>query len=193
MGLILSGHTCAGTPLPLPSAHLQEHPLSAAPAQLGSLRALQPQPSPPPLPLPLLPCRAVLLLVVVWALPLWPLPRGDIIHWLAPLLLLHRIPCQPGGPHCPRGPGLQAQGSRPPREPECHPNRLIKALLEPRTYPLHPLSGGLTSITAPSRGILTTMREICTGRFTTISRHLPRTRSSENPCSLCRDTTWSRS
>ena len=46
---------------------------------------------------------------------------------------------------------------------------------------------------SPSRGMLTTVGEICTGRFTTISRHFPRPRSSETPCSSCRDNIWSRS
>ena len=50
--------------------------------------------------------------------PLWPLPRGDIIPGLAPLHLLLRIPGQPRGPHSPRGPGLQAQGSHPLPDPE---------------------------------------------------------------------------
>ena len=124
----------------------------------------------PPLPLPLLPYRAVLLLLV-WALPLWPFPRGDIIPGLTPPRMIHHIPGQPGGPHHPRGPGPQAQGSRPPRDPGCHPYHLIRALLEPQTYPLHPLSGGPTSIAAPSQEMLTAVQEIYTGRFTTISRH----------------------
>ena len=106
-----------------------------------------------------------------WVPPLWPLPRGDIILGLAPFLLLHNIPGQLGGPHHPRGPEIQAQGSRPLRDLRRCPHRLIRALLEARTYPLHPLSGGITSIAAPSRGILTAVREICTGRFTMISWH----------------------
>ena len=133
------------------------------------------------------------MVVVVWALPLWPLPRGDIIPGLAPRRLLHRIPGQPGGPHRQGGPELQAQGSRPPRDLGRHPHRLTRALLEPWTYPMHPLSSGPTSISAPFRGMLTTVREICIGRFTTISQNLPRTQSSETPCSSYRDTTWSRS
>ena len=93
----------------------------------------------------------------------------------------------------PRGPGLQALGSRPLRELGRHPYRLIRVFLEPQTYPLHPLSGGLTFIASPSRGMLTAAGEIYLGRFTMISRHLPRTRSSETPCSSCRDTIYSRS
>ena len=123
---------------------------------------------------------------LVWLI----LPRGDIIPGLAPPRLIHHIPGQPRGPGHLRGLGPQAQGSRPPQDPERHPHRLIRALLEPRTYPLHPLSGDPTSIVAPSRGMLTAVQEIYTGRFTTISRHLLKTRSSETPCSLCSDTTW---
>ena len=206
MGLIPFDRRCVGPLLPLPSAPVQEHPLPAAPAQPQLSRAIllqlrspplfqQPQPPPPPqplFPLPLLSSKAVLLLPP-WALPLWPLPRGGITLGLAPLHHLHHIRGQLGGPRHPRGPGLQAQGSRPPRDLGRHPHRLIRASLGPRTYPLHPLSGELTSITALFRGMSTTVREICTGRFTTISRHLPRTRSSETPCPSCRDTTWSRS
>ena len=125
--------------------------------------------------------------------PLWPLPRGDIIPGLALLLLLHRILGQPEGPHLPRGIGPRAQGSHPLRDLGCHPHRLIRALLEPRTYPLHLLSGGPSSLATPSRGMLTAAREISTGRFTMISHHFPRTRSFETPCSSCRDTIWSRS
>ena len=111
---------------------------------------------------------------------------------VGPLRLLHRIPGQPGGPHPLRGLGLQAPGSRTPRDLERHPHHLIRALPEPHTYPLHPLSGGLTSLAVPSWGMLTAEGEISTGRFTTISRHFPRTQSSETPCSSCRDTIWSR-
>ena len=102
--------------------------------------------------LPLLPPLPLLMLR---APPLWPLPRGDIIPGLAPLCLLRRIPGQPGGPHRPRGPGLQAQRSHPLRDTRRHPHRLIRALPEPRTYTLHPSSGDLTSLAAPSRGMLT--------------------------------------
>ena len=178
--------------LPSPCRQLHSRSISAPGALLPQLCLRSPwlsQP-PPPLPLPLLPCKAVLLLLMC-AHPMWPLLRGDIILWLAPLHHLHHIRGQPGGPRCPRGPGLQAQGSRQPRDPRRHSHCLIRALLEPWTYPLHPLSGDLTSIAAPSWGILTTVREICTGRFTTISRYLPRTWSSKTLCSSCRDTTWS--
>ena len=112
---------------------------------------------------------------------------------LAPPRLIQHIPGQPGGPHRPRGQGPQAQGSRPPRDPGRHPHHLIRALLEPQTYPLHPLSCDPTSIAAPSREMLNLVRDICTGRFTTISRHFPRTRSSETPCSSCSGTTWGHS
>ena len=93
----------------------------------------------------------------------------------------------------PKRAGLQAQGSIPPRDPEPHPHNLIRALLEPQTHPLHPLSGSPTSIAAPSQGMLTAVGEIYMGMFNTISRHFPRPRSSETPCSSCRDTIWSRS
>ena len=102
-----------------------------------------------------------------------PQPRGDIIS---------------GGPHRPRGPGPWAQGSHQLRDPRRQPHRLIRALLEPQTYPLHPLSGGLTSLATPSRGMLTVEGEISMGRFTTISRHLLLLRSPETPCSSCIDT-----
>ena len=108
---------------------------------------------------------------------------------VGPLHHLQDIRGQPGWPCHPRGPVLQAQGSHPPQDPGCHPHHLIRASLGPRTYPLHPLSGDLTSITGASREIRTAVRDICMGRFTTISWHLPRTRSSETQCSSCRDTT----
>ena len=124
------------------------------------------------------------MLLLVSAHPLWPLPRGDIILDLAPLHHLLHIRGQPEGPRRPRGPRIQAQGSHPLRDPRRHPHRLIRELLEPRIYPLHLLSGGLPFIVDPSRGMLTAVGETCTGRFSTISWHLPRTRSSETPCPL---------
>ena len=165
------------------------------PGSTAGLSSPQPAPAPaclPLLPLPQLLSRALLLLMLR-APPLWPLPRGDIIPELAPLLLLLRIPSQPEGPHRPRGLGLQAQGSHPLPDPGRHPHRLIRALPKPRTYPLHPSSGGLTSLATPSRGMLIAEGEIFMGRFTTISWYLSRTRSSETPYSSCRDTIWSRS
>ena len=170
-GLIPTGRGCTRAPLPLqPTPPPLEQPPPLAPAPLLS--------APPPLQLSLLPSLLQLMsralpLLLLRAPPLWPLPRGDIIPELAPLRLLHRIPGQPGGPHSLRGPGLQAQGSHPLRDPERHPHRLIRALPEHQTYPLHPSLGGLTSLAAPSRGIFPEKGEISTGRFTTIFRHLP--------------------
>ena len=187
MGLIPSNRGCVGPPLPLPTPPRQKPPSPSAPTLLQCAPQLLPLP-----PLPQLLSRALLLLMLR-APPLWPLPRGDIIPGLAPLRRIDRILGHLEGPHRPRGHGPQAPGSRSPRDPERHPHHLIRALLEPQTYPLHPLSGGLTSLAAPSRGMLTAEGEISTGRFTTISRHFPRTRSSETPCSSCRDTIWSRS
>ena len=117
-GLIPSDRGCARVPLPLPTPPLQSPP------------------TPTPLPLPPLPPLSQLLskalpLLMLRVPSLWPLPRGDTIPGLAPLCLLHSIPGQPRGPHSPRGPGLQAQGSHPLRDPERHPHRLIRALLEP--------------------------------------------------------------
>ena len=182
MGLIPIGRGCAGAPLPLSAPPPQKQPPRPASARLP--RAPQ---------LPLLPPLSQLLsralpLLMLRAPPLWPLPRGDIINGLAPLRLLHRILGQPGGPHRSRGPGPWAQGSHPLRDLGHHPHRLIRALPEPRTYPLHLLSGGPSSLAAPSQGMLTAAGEISPRRFTTISRHLPRTQRSETPCSSCRDT-----
>ena len=133
------------------------------------------------------------MLVMLRVPPLWPLPRGDIILRLGPLYPRLRIPGQPGGPHQPRGPGLQAQESHLLRYPGRHPLHLIKVLSEPHIYLRHPSSGGLTSPATPSRGMLAAGREISMGRCTTISRHLPRTRGSETPCSSYSDTIWSHS
>ena len=82
-------------------------PFPVAPALPQPPRLPSPQlPQPlPPLPLPLLPSRAVLLLLLVWALPLWPLLIGDIIPGLAPPRLIHHTLGQPGGPYRPRGLG----------------------------------------------------------------------------------------
>ena len=84
------------------------------------------------------------------------------------------------------GPG-ESSTSRP-RAPPSSPYQGIAGAPDP----LHLLSGGLTSLAASSRGMLTA-GEISTRRFTTISRHLPSTRSSETPCSSSRDTIWSHS
>ena len=104
------------------------------PAAAAGLSVAAVHPLPPTPPLPQLPSRALPLLMLR-APPLWPLPRGDIIPGLASLRLLHRIPAQPGGPHHLRGPGLQAQGSHPLRDPGRHPHHLIRELLEPRPIP----------------------------------------------------------
>ena len=125
--------------------------------------------------------------------PLWPLPRGDIIPGLAPLHPLLHILGQPGGPHRPTGLGHQVQGSNPLRDPGRHPHHLIRVLSELQNYLWHPSSGGLTSPTTLSRGMLTTGGEISVGRCTTISRHLQQTRGFETPYSSCRDIIWSRS
>ena len=116
-----------------------------------------------------------LLLVMLRIPPLWPLPRGDIIPGLGPLHPLLRILGQPGGPHLPRGLGLQPQGSHPLRDPGRHPLHLIRVLPEPQTYLWHPSSSSLTSPVTLSRGMLDTGGEISMGRCITISRHLPRT------------------
>ena len=85
--------------------------------------------------------------------------------------LLH-IPGQPEGPHRPTGLGHQVQGSHPLRDSGHHPHHLIRVLLELQTYLRHPSSGGLTSPTTLSRGMLTAWGEISMGRCTTISQHL---------------------
>ena len=180
VGLIPTGRGYARAPPPL-SRVLQ---LSPPPTQ--ARLPLSPQLPPLP-PLPQLLSRALPLLMLR-APPLWPLPRGDNIPGLAPLRLLHLILGQLEGPHNPRGPGPRAQGSHPLRDLGRHPHCLIRAFPEPQTYPMHLLSGGPSSLATPSQGMLTAAGEISTGRFTTISHHLPRTRSSETPCSSCRDT-----
>ena len=151
---------------------------------------------PPPL-LSLLPLLHLLyraqLLEMLRVPPLWSLPRGDIILGLGPLHPLLRIPYQPKGPHRPRGPELQAQGSHLLRDPRRHPLHLIRVFLEPQTYLRHPSPGDLTSPATPSRGMLTTGGEISMGRCTTISRHFSRTHGFETPCSSCSDTIWSHS
>ena len=160
-----------------------------------------PQPSPPPLlsqQAPTLVCllRAPLLsllplpllLVMLRVPPLWPLPRGDIILRMGPLHPFLHIPGQPGGPHRPRGPGLQAQGSHLHRDPGRHPLHLIRVLSEPQTCLQGPSSGNLTSPMTPSRGMSTTGGEISIGRCTMISQHFPQTRGSETPCFSYSDT-----
>ena len=172
--LIPSDRGCSKAPLPLSGPPLQAPAQPPAPAPLPSAPPLPLQPalalaclSRAPQLLPLLPLPQLLykalLLLMLRVPPLWPLPRGDIIPELAPLHLLLRIPGQPRGPHCPRGPGLQAQGSHPLRDPGRHPHRRIRAFPEPWTYPLHPSSSSLTSLAAPFRGMLTTEGEISTG------------------------------
>ena len=195
-------------PTPLPPALLPPA-LLLQPAPLLPLAPLPPTPlsstpqrSPPPLPpqqapalvcllrtplLSLLPMP--LLLVMLRVPPLWPLPRGDIILGLSPLHPLLHISGQPGGPHRPRGPGLQAQGSHLHRDPL----HLIRVLPEPQTYLRGPSSGNLTSPVTPSRGMSTARGEISMGRCTMISRHLSPTRGSETPCSSYSDTIWSHS
>ena len=163
-------------------------PQSPTPPTVGPL-------SPATLLLPAPPTLACLLcarlmLVMLRVPPLWPLPRGDIILRLGPLHPRLRILGQLEGPHQLRGQGLQAQGSHLLRDPGRHPLHLIKVLPEPQIYLRHPSSDGLTSPTTPSRGMLAAEREISMGRCTTISRHLPRTRGSESPCSSYSDTIW---
>ena len=206
--LILSGRGYARAPLPLSGPPLQAPDLPSPPP----LQSAPPLPPPPPLPpqpapaltcllyaplLPLLPLPQLLyralLLVMLRVPPLWPMPKGDIIPGLGPLHPLLRIPIQPEGPHRPRRPGLHAQGSHPLRDPGRHPLHLIRVLPEPQTYLRHPSLGGPTSLATPSLGMLTAEGDISMERFTTISQHLPWTRSSETPCSLCSDTIWSRS
>ena len=189
--------------LPLSGPPLQAPPPLPPPPPLSQLPPLPPQPAPalacllrayllPLLPLPLLLYRALLLLMLRVP-PLLPLHRGDIILRLAPLHRLLRIPSQPGGPHHPRGLGLQAQRSHPLRDPGRHLHHLIRVLPEPQTYLRHPSSGGLTSPATPSQGRLTTEGEISIGRCTTISQHFQQTQSSETPCSSCSDIIWSHS
>ena len=126
-------------PLPLPQAPLLLPPTPLSPALL-SLVLLPPAPLPAlpalallPL-LPLLPLLSLpLLLVMLRVPPLWPLPRGDIILDFGPHHQLLHIPDHPGGPHRPRGPGHQAQGSHLDRDPEPRPLYLIRVLSEPQT------------------------------------------------------------
>ena len=133
-----------------------------------------------------------LLLLMLRVPPLWPLPIGDIIPGLAPLHPLLHIPGQPGGPHRSTRLGHQVYGSHPLRDSGRHPHHLIRVLPELQTYLRHPSSGGLTSPTTLSRGMLTIGGEISMGRCTMIFRHLQQTRGSETPYSSFRDI-WSRS
>ena len=132
-----------------------------------------------------------LLLVMMRAPPLWPLPRGDIILGLGPLHPLLHIPGQPKGPHRPRGPGLQSQGSHLHRDPGRRPLYLIRVLRELQTYLRGLSSGDLTSPATPSRGMLAAGIEISMGRCTTISKHLSWTWGSETPFFSYSDTIWS--
>ena len=159
--------------------------LPSAPPLVQLLSApLPPQQAPAPACL----LCARLLLVMLRVPPLWPLPIGDIILGLGPLHPHLIIPGQPRGPHQPRGPGHQAQGSRLLRDQGRHPLHLIRVFPELQIYLRHPSSGGLTSPATPSRGMLAARIEISMGRCTTISRHFPQTRGSETPCSLCSST-----
>ena len=99
----------------------------ALPLPLPPLPQLLRAPQSPPPPLLQLPSR-VLPLLMLRAPPLWLLPKGDITPGLVPLRLLHHIPSQPRGHHNPRGPELQAPGSRLPRDPERHPHHLIREM-----------------------------------------------------------------
>ena len=100
------------------------------------------------------------LLVMLKAPPLWPLPREDIILGFGPLRQLYHIPGQPGGPCLPRGPRLQAQGSNRHRDPGRRPLHLIMVSPKPQTCLRGPLSGDLTSPTTPFRGMFTAGIEI---------------------------------
>ena len=82
-------------------------------------------------------------------------------------------------------------GSHHHRDLGPRPLHLIRVLPKPQTCPRGPSSGGLTSPTTPSRGMLATGIEIFMGSCTMISRPLPRTRGSEIPCSSYSDTIWS--
>ena len=172
------------TSLPLAPPQLPLAPLP--PQQAPALECLLRAPLLMLLPLPLQP--------VMWRVPpLWPLPRGDIILGLGPLHPLYHIPGQPGGPYLLRGPGLQAQGSHLHRDPGRRPLHLIGVLPEPQTCLRGLSSGYLTSPAPSSRGMLAAGIEIFMGRYTMISRHFPRIRGSETPCSSYSDTIWSHS
>ena len=134
-----------------------------------------------------------LLLVMLRVPPLWPLPKGDIILGLGPLLPLLHIPGQPEWPHRPRRPGIPAQGSHLHRDTGHRPLHLIRVLPEPQTYLRGPSSGDLTSPATPSQGMLAAGIDISMGRCITISRYLPRIRGSETPCSSYSNTIWSHS
>ena len=123
--------------------------------------------------------------------PLWPLLRGGIILELGPHHQPLHIPDQPGGPHRPRGPGHQAQGSHLHRDPVCRPLHLIRVFPEPQTCLRGPSSGDLTSPVTPFRGMLAVGIEIFMGRCTMISQHFLRTQGSETPCFSYSDTIWS--
>ena len=123
--------------------------------------------------------------------PLWPLPRGDIIRKLGPYHQLLRILDQPEGPHRPRGPRHQAQGSHHHRDLGARLLHLIRVLPETQTCPRGPSSGCLTSPATPYRGMLAARIEIIMGSFTMITRPSLRTRGSEIPCSSYSDTIWS--
>ena len=123
--------------------------------------------------------------------PLWPLPRGDIILESSQHHQLLRTLDQLGGPHRPRGPGHQAQGSHHHQDLGPRLLHLIGVLPEPQTCPRVPSSDGLTSPTTPYRGMLAVGTEIIMGSCTMISRPLLQTRGFEIPCSSYNDTIWS--
>ena len=123
--------------------------------------------------------------------PLWPLPRGDIIRESGPHHKLLRILDQPGGPHRPKGPRHQAQGSHHHRDLGPRLLHLIMVLPEPQTCPRGPSSGSLTSPAIPYRRMLAAGTKIIMGSCTMISRPLLRTRGFEIPCSSYSDTIWS--
>ena len=196
--LTLIGRGCARALPFLPQAPLLLSPAPQLSTQLPITPPLllpaSPQP-PTPLPSQLAPTQLLLpiLLEMLRVPPLWPLPRGGIILGLGP----HHQPLytldQPGGPHRPRGPGHQAQGSH--LHPDLRRRRphLIRVLPEPQTYLRGPSSGDLTSLATPSREMLAAEIEIFMGRCTMISQHLLWTRGSETPCSSYNNTIWSHS
>ena len=200
--LTISGRGCSRAPLPLLPAPPLLPPASLLPPAPLPLVPLPPAPLlPSQAPVlecllrgPLLPLLSLpILLVMLRVPPLWPLPRGDIILELGPHHQLLHIPCQPSGPHRPRGFEHQAQGSHLHRDPGHHPLHFIRVLPELQTYLQGPSSGDLTSPVTLSWGMLAAGTEISMRRCTMISRHFPRTQGFETPCSSYNDTIWSHS
>ena len=136
---------------------------------------------PPPLWLPLLQLRAVLS----WFPPLQPVPRGDTTLGLALLHPLHHILGHLEGPYCLRGPEPLAQESPPALGLRSHSHHLIRVILEHLlwTCPQIPSSGGHSSTTTLSQGMLIAVRGTCMMRFITIFHHFSQTRSFETRCS----------